>query len=717
MRRQLYAGGGVTRQHYGLGSLVRKAIKAVTRPVKQIMKSPIGKAALLGATMYGLGGGTYLGRGLPGLARGAGGTTGFQMGNIMPNIMNYMVGQKSIPNIGGAEATKGLLGAGGKFSLGKTAAAGAMALAAIPSPMGTEGFNMAQRKGEVEQYLRRYYKAYYENSSERAWNQDEEDDFVTKYTSEYNQGGRVGLQEGGLPAVDPRMDRTLEENVRMNNLQKEMNERIKQGSSTGGLELRNRFVNRVAEGPTGAQMYGINPQAYNMNTPTTPVNEASMYASYRNQGLDPNQIKAIAYHDAMESRGTGPNLSPIPMPGDPLFMENIFSSEPEFDAHYQEGLRRSMLEGSPEIYWDQGSKAYKLHDSEYLRDLYNQPSQFEQLSGYKTEKEAIDAMGIERYNQLMSKGGRVGLYGGGRLDAGAQSIVKTGNMETEDSDEAQAILMARYNPGSVFSSSEITRLYRDPSLTTNMDRKQLHKILKNPGMFPDAENDLKILLRRNRATGGRVGLYAGGDPEDYLEEEDDVTPWELQQEEGVPIGPMAKGYKLIDFALDEDILRMSGLKRYYLKDDPEAGHFSGEEVKEMIFDYAQGGRVESNIGGIMGGRVGLKVLKDYFEEEEEEYAQGGRIGAFGGGVMGVGTPGMRLPGIPQMAPDGLEYNMKAGGFQNLGAQEGKDDVNAKLAKNEFVMTADAVRGAGDGNIEVGAQKMYDTMKRLEGKVA
>ena len=98
-------------------------------------------------------------------------------------------------------------------------------------------------------------------------------------------------------------------------------------------------------------------------------------------------------------------------------------------------------------------------------------------------------------------------------------------------------------------------------------------------------------------------------------------------------------------------------------------------------------------------------------------AQGGRVGAFGGGVMGIGTPGMRLPGIPQMAPDGLEYNMKAGGFQNLGAQEGKDDVNAKLAKNEFVMTADAVRGAGGGNIEVGAQKMYDTMKRLEGKVA
>ena len=41
------------RQLYGLGSLVKK----ITRPIKKIVKSPIGKAALLGAATYGLGGG------------------------------------------------------------------------------------------------------------------------------------------------------------------------------------------------------------------------------------------------------------------------------------------------------------------------------------------------------------------------------------------------------------------------------------------------------------------------------------------------------------------------------------------------------------------------------------------------------------------------------------------------------------------------------------
>jgi hypothetical protein len=99
-------------------------------------------------------------------------------------------------------------------------------------------------------------------------------------------------------------------------------------------------------------------------------------------------------------------------------------------------------------------------------------------------------------------------------------------------------------------------------------------------------------------------------------------------------------------------------------------------------------------------------------------AQGGRIGAYGGGVMGIGTPGMGLPGIPRMAPDGIEYDMSVnGGFQPLGAKEGKDDVKANLAKNEFVFTADAVRGAGDGDIELGAQRMYDTMKNLERRMA
>ena len=59
---------------------------------------------------------------------------------------------------------------------------------------------------------------------------------------------------------------------------------------------------------------------------------------------------------------------------------------------------------------------------------------------------------------------------------------------------------------------------------------------------------------------------------------------------------------------------------------------------------------------------------------------------------------------------------KSGGFVPIGVKEKADDVPAMLSLNEFVMTADAVRGAGDGNINKGAQRMYDTMKKLESRV-
>ena len=52
----------------------------------------------------------------------------------------------------------------------------------------------------------------------------------------------------------------------------------------------------------------------------------------------------------------------------------------------------------------------------------------------------------------------------------------------------------------------------------------------------------------------------------------------------------------------------------------------------------------------------------------------------------------------------------------FGGKERADDVPARLSKNEFVMTADAVRGMGDGNVEKGAQKMYDQMRELESRV-
>jgi len=62
----------------------------------------------------------------------------------------------------------------------------------------------------------------------------------------------------------------------------------------------------------------------------------------------------------------------------------------------------------------------------------------------------------------------------------------------------------------------------------------------------------------------------------------------------------------------------------------------------------------------------------------------------------------------------IEADMRySGGFMPYGAKEKADDVPARLSKNEFVFTADAVRGAGGGDINTGAKRMYQSMKQLE----
>ena len=63
---------------------------------------------------------------------------------------------------------------------------------------------------------------------------------------------------------------------------------------------------------------------------------------------------------------------------------------------------------------------------------------------------------------------------------------------------------------------------------------------------------------------------------------------------------------------------------------------------------------------------------------------------------------------------GLEKDYRnEGGFVPMGEYERKDDVPARLSKNEFVFTADAVRNAGGGDIDQGAQVMEKLMRNLE----
>ena len=113
-------------------------------------------------------------------------------------------------------------------------------------------------------------------------------------------------------------------------------------------------------------------------------------------------------------------------------------------------------------------------------------------------------------------------------------------------------------------------------------------------------------------------------------------------------------------------------------------------------------------------------------------AHGGRIGLANGGVLGSHIPGYTTPpgynrfdypsgGVRVRRAEGGIMNLggmekdyrQEGGFVPLGKEEKADDVPARLSKNEFVFTADAVRAAGGGDIDAGAEVMENVMNNLE----
>jgi hypothetical protein len=90
-------------------------------------------------------------------------------------------------------------------------------------------------------------------------------------------------------------------------------------------------------------------------------------------------------------------------------------------------------------------------------------------------------------------------------------------------------------------------------------------------------------------------------------------------------------------------------------------------------------------------------------------ADGGRIGYQEGSKEPVAKKTM-----PLLDMGGKEMDLRDnGGFVPIGRMEKADDVPARLSKNEFVFTAEAVRNAGEGDVDKGAEVMYNMMKNLE----
>jgi hypothetical protein len=149
-----------------------------------------------------------------------------------------------------------------------------------------------------------------------------------------------------------------------------------------------------------------------------------------------------------------------------------------------------------------------------------------------------------------------------------------------------------------------------------------------------------------------------------------------------------------------------------------AGSSLAQQPGESDDEYASRAARDANVAAYItqyGG--GSKLYSPSFYSMEKAIdpfagrttfaATGGRIG-YEYGSMPMGEPRKNPAGIME-----LDYRAKGGFVPPVGIKEKADDIPAMLSNNEFVFTADAVRNAGGGNVNKGAQRMYGLMKQLE----
>ena len=186
---------------------------------------------------------------------------------------------------------------------------------------------------------------------------------------------------------------------------------------------------------------------------------------------------------------------------------------------------------------------------------------------------------------------------------------------------------------------------------------------------------------------GLAGLMAKGE----ADEEDEIDLSKLDRGEGLDIADIVKRAKLQDSEFR--FLPGAEFTDAYAAEGGRIGKQEGGEVdkSKMIKDMIDRGADDDLIKSITGAS----------QEEIDSVKNNQAEGKAEGGLMNLG---------------GMEMDLRGGGFVPLGAKEKADYVPARLSKNEFVMTADAVRAAGGGSVDKGADKMYNLMKDLESRV-
>ena len=205
------------------------------------------------------------------------------------------------------------------------------------------------------------------------------------------------------------------------------------------------------------------------------------------------------------------------------------------------------------------------------------------------------------------------------------------------------------------------------------------------------------------AQGGRVNYAAGGgyNPDDFPLGDPTApigVPPEYKPKPAGPVLPntvgnitekeMAAGFPVLSQELYEAVVEI-------VKEDDEANKYA-----TLLL-----GSKEFREGDLSPDQAYTMIINKYGKNNK---AQGGLMR----NNYALGTkPEPKENGLGGLP---IEADMRyTGGFMPYGKKEKADDVPARLSKNEFVFTADAVKAAGGGSMNEGARKMYQTMKMLE----
>jgi len=341
---------------------------------------------------------------------------------------------------------------------------------------------------------------------------------------------------------------------------------------------------------------------------------------------------------------------------------------------------------------------------------------------YETDK----AFYLEKYQKALpsknfyQKGGRV-KYGNGSGD-GIPSIMLEENEENDLDVEALNETLRKYpnsineitdfEPG-IFRPNEPTDQGPYPMDDKTQEEKEAEMLYElerelNSQKYGEAGVPLLTLdssgeiiddgLYKGKKDGGRIGFKDGpkfkGKPLDYTGSGKDSP----QKRSGIiSINPMQGDLESLGGGIGGALSVFSRAEKSFLFKTLAKGGGA-----DRTFTMPQLFRTLKSPGKFPKDEAALKAFLKI-----KGFKEGGRIGF----NMGTEVPVRENQG----GISELDYR-NTGGFVPIGVKEKADDVPAMLSKNEFVFTADAVRAAGGGSMNKGAQKMYGLMKSLENKV-